>query len=575
MRIVISVLLCSLFSCGNQELLEKEPNNQFRLANRIKINSSVTGHFNHNQDNDFYRFELTKKTLLIIKVSRIKGYDLQLKIYRDKELIKVIDDYQKNEGEKIDNLLLEQGIYYLVVAPGRFNSLFLKEKVQLSDFPTQNYKLIIQSQVEKYQEIEPNDIPKQAVSLEIGKTIKGFFSPFNSINQGLKLKKPPFNDPELTKFKKYDFDWYSFSIPKIGTHNITVTLDKVNNVNSILAVYQNRRLILIDSKGFSGGEQIPNLTVEGQKVYFILVIGIPSDYATSSNKIYSYNLTLNLLSDSILVTETGNNNSFKEADPMIDGVIHGILSPKEDLDYYRIALKDSNQELSTSNSPHKIVQNRKRLSVSLTGVSNIDLELRLYNSKEKLLNVYDNNQVGEGEVIKSFDVTNMKMIYLLVKGGKENKVDNVNDSYKLTATVNNHIWNTELEPNHLHPNPLFMNQKLIGFINPKAYRDKNIKRRGDIDLYEVRLKEGKKYKLIVTGIKGIHLKVSIFHSIDYRSPFKELEILGRKKESRSIRFESFVAPLNPDANIYRIKVQSQFGRMSNSNIPYTLLIREH
>ncbi|MDH4128835.1 MAG: hypothetical protein OEV44_08790 [Spirochaetota bacterium] len=595
--VIILVLSIYVFiGCNKDQSVENEPNDTFKNANKIKLNSFVKGNFANLKDQDVYLLDLSKVSInnneaLSVSISKIKGFDVLLKIYFNKKLIKIVDDYLKNEVEKVVNLALQKGIYYIIVAPGRFNKLPFNTKTHLYKsikFPTNNYTLEVSSRTVKNLELEPNDTPSDAIPIKINTPIIGYYSPFRNYMKHIKMEKPLFNDPKLDELKQFDFDWYSIIIPDAGSHNISVILDKTEHIDSILGVYSDKRIILMNSKGFSEGESIFNLTIEGQKKYYIVVIPIPHDYSATSENVYPYQLTVNKQLEKNLITESENNNEVNKATLITGNEIHGLLSTKDDLDYYKIVLKPKESDKLIQNTPSDKIKEtiqtskndtkeqktddktsniRKSLSVSLSGIPNVDLELRLIDSKGQLINIYDNNKTGESEEINSYDVTNMNEIILLVKGGKKNKGENIKDYYKLSVKINNHDSSHELEPNDIYPNIIDVNKEIIGYINPKSYTNRDF---GDVDKYKIRLKQGKKYKLSVTGIKGVDIEVKLL----YRSLLKELEIKGDKKRTKSVKFESFVAPYDPDPETYYIEIKSKFGNTGNSNSPYILIIKE-
>ncbi len=354
---LIIIIIYFTTACGKNDLNETEPNNQFHAANTIAANSTLTGKFDDKNDQDIYSLPLVSDSILSIELTRIKGIDSQIIIYQNNKLVKKIDDYKKNEGERIDNVLLKKGLCYIVIASRKIKNFSFQNK---SFYPSLEYKVKIQAKSLSYQETEPNDLPKHANTIEIAKPLTGFFSPFKNINEVKKLYTPPFHDKDLSKLRKYDFDWYKLHIPKKGRHNISISLSKVAEVDSAIAIYEkNKRLIFRNDKEIGKAELISNYSVEGKKDYYILVLG-HNHYTTSSKKSYSYQLAVNLRSEKHPFIEAEMNDNFDDANSINEGIIHGIVSPKNDLDFYKleisndIAVLEEEKDSTTSESSTEV-----------------------------------------------------------------------------------------------------------------------------------------------------------------------------------------------------------------------------
>ncbi len=412
----------------------------------------------------------------------------------------------------------------------------------------------------------------------------------------------------------FDLDWYSLEIPESASHNITVILDSANEVDTILGVYQDKPIKLVNSRGDGKGERIDNISVRGKKRFYVLVMGVPNDSTVSSQKSYSYKLSVKAEADQGLTVETENNNSIDEADEITDEVIQGKLSSKNDIDFYRLKLASQSLEemglidprLSEEHYERDVLGNKdsqrdqessdkRTLEMSVSAIAGIDLELRLYDSKRRLIKVYNNNPVGMGENIHSYDLSSHDMVYIAVRTAKDQKGENPKKSYRLVTRTHQPTKDYELEPNNVkigekkgsedflngeqkdfenlnYPNQIRLGQKIKGFINPILYRHKDIYQKGDVDVYEVSLEQGKTYKLILKGVQGVRLQAMIYHTdgIPLRQ-FKQVNLKGRKRVSKTFEvpiddrdFGSFLS--------YYIKIQSRFGKTGSSKAPYTLQI---
>ncbi|GMT49014.1 MAG: hypothetical protein IEMM0008_0553 [bacterium] len=630
LKVLLSILLLSLIRCGDSELLEQENNDQLDTANPIALNSLMIGRFNHSKDKDYYVLDLSKSTetpkVLSIQLSRIKGFDVQIKIYEEHRLIKVIDDFNKNDGEHIDNLIVRSKKYYILVSPGKWNQQFLSDRVQFNDnpvlrryqtkplYPTDPYRLAIHGEPLRYQELEPNDSLRFATPMAMNQPIEGYFSPFRNANTEKRLAKNPFGKSKRIKdLNHFDLDWYSLEIPESGSHNISVILDSASEVDTILGVYQGQPIKLVNSRGDGKGERIDNISVKGKKRFYVLVIGVPNSRIISQ-KSYLYKLSVKTEADQGLTVETENNNSFDEADEITDEVIQGKLSSKDDIDFYRLKLESQSLEEIDIIDPrvseegyeqgvlgHKDdwrdqeSSDKRTLETSVSAIPGVDLELRLYDSKRKLIKIYNNNPVGMGETIYSYDLSSHEMVYIVVRTAKDQKGENPKKSYQLVTRTHQPKKDYELEPNNVkigekkgskdflnvnqrafeglnYPNQIRLGQKIKGFMNPIRYRHKDIYQKGDVDVYEISLEQGKTYKLILKGVQGVQLQAMIYHTdgIPLRQ-FKQVNLKGGRRVSKTFEvpiddrdFGSFLS--------YYIKIQSRFGKTGSSKAPYTLQI---
>ncbi len=608
--LLILILIIVTFSCSKKILEEKEPNNSFEQANPIELNSHIRGVMNDPMDLDVYVLDLRSykgiNNTLSIELIGIKGFDLQFSIFKNKKLIKIIDDQKKNEGERFDNLNLTKDLYHIVVSFGKLNNLYLKERQDITRneniFPTSPYELILKPYKADHQELEPNDHPSQANQIFLNKPIKGFYSPFKNPIQKSKNHKYSFDDPLLKRLAPYDFDWYYFSINKNGSHKVSITLKPTPLVDSIIVVYQKNRIILMNNNGLSGGERITNLEVEGFKKYYILVVGVPHEYKISSREEYPYELTVQMDKGSQNLTESEPNDKIEDANIFIKNYIRGYLSPKSDKDFYKIDFnqqKLTKKQIKKKNPANKEIKEeefldnlmitedltatnknestekdyQRKLSVKLKGVPGVDLELRLYDSSGKLLRVYDNTGEGEDEVILNYNISEMDSIYLSVQGSKNNKNENHKDYYELTYQITNYSFGEEIEPNDnpMLPNILDINQKIRGFIDYK--NDKSSNQKGDKDVYEIRLDNESQYYLYVTSIKNIPLKITCYYTLNDQKMVID-KILDDKK-SRLYKF--LINTEKSDTlsdQVYHIVVQSMYGNKSSISNYYNLQVKK-
>ncbi|MDH5681598.1 MAG: hypothetical protein OEZ36_08425 [Spirochaetota bacterium] len=611
------ILLSQMFSaCGPSKIHEKENNNSMQKANEIESDSIVIGKLNSPGDRDFYVLQgLNQKgvrNIVTINLEKLKGFDLKIEIYEGLKLIKIIDDNQLNQGERMENLLVGPGTYYIVVSAGELNQIFGKEKNRAfgsNSYPSEEYRMTITSKEEDYRESEANDHAKDAIPLEIGKSITGYYSPFLDKAKNNDKMNDKLLHEEALRLKVYDSDWYLFEVDKSGRHYLSIVLSGTKDVDSVLAVYQDKALVFMNSKGRGEEERVANLTVKGKTKYYIQVIGVPKAFNERSNDSYPYELTVKHLAKHEVQTEAENNNSVEESNLIKDKNIHGLLSPATDVDYYRVAVNaEIVAEKENDKSKEKVIDWEKKekrpdkpklkpsiaLSATLRSVPNLDLQLRLLDEKGKVLRVYDDNGVGKDETITQYDVSGYNYVYLAVLGGKENKGDNFKEMYELNVELGTPAKNLELEPNDgkkgsggangesdegkpkEEMNFLVPNRRVQGFISPKAYKDRIYRADGDVDIYEIRMNQKKKYRLELTGINGVHLKLMIYEdSNNITIPLAGFREISLRKKATIVRYIRPTPKAHSDSHIYRIKVWSKFGKTSSSTMPYTLRVKEY
>jgi hypothetical protein len=222
-RIFYAVAALFLFlACGIKEPEEKEPNNTFSAANEIEINGKTTGYINSLDDRDFFKLAVTEPAIVDITLGPVKGVNHAFEVWKDDEnpvVIKLIDDNRKSSPERMSNLYVEPGIYYICVMHGERDT-----KIANSDDP---YTISLEERQPYNEEHEPNDSYQSATAMEADLDATGFFSPaYNRLD--LDPKTPMEED-----------DWFSFTVEaRDGEQNILdIGLSEVPGVNSFIKLF--------------------------------------------------------------------------------------------------------------------------------------------------------------------------------------------------------------------------------------------------------------------------------------------------------------------------------------------------
>ncbi|HSV98245.1 MAG TPA: hypothetical protein VLM75_15080 [Spirochaetota bacterium] len=224
----------------------------------IKLDSAIQGVLSTRDDIDVYRFEGRSPAIIEVILSPVRGVNHALKIWKGDEspvLIKHIDDMRKSSPERMSNLFVEAGEYYISVGYG-------ERDIPVSD-PTGIYRLEVKTRAWSDEEREPNDTPVNASELIPGREVKGFFSPaYNRLNvQG----ESPLREE----------DWYRVNMDLVMERPVLLDVDLtgVERINSVLGIYNSRmeQVGLADTGGIHEGESIREMGITESGEYFILV----------------------------------------------------------------------------------------------------------------------------------------------------------------------------------------------------------------------------------------------------------------------------------------------------------------
>lgn len=536
-------LACVLASCNEngRTIQASEPNDSIATALEVPLNSVVQDSFFQKGDRDFFRFKIEETQILSLELSKVKGMDLQMRVYRidpkENEIIKVVDDHHKNLSERLANLLVEPGEYGVEVLEGQNQEILFidqSEYTRLSFFPTENYRLEIQTRyLNPEEEWESNDSLEKAQAIQVDKTIHGFFSPFQNL-QNTNLKKLPrsYRENFPLEYSSLDWDWYRIYIGESGFHSLRFTLSGVDEVDGVLALYSEERLIQWGNHyGLGVEEQIFQASLEGQKNYYLLVIGLPSVAIQDTNYSYELYFKKEMRKGSF---ESEDNNDFIRANVILSNQeIQGFLSSFEDEDFYFLDLEPNRESLVTleghvekdnqeekeqegedqeevgqekiEETVHKPVLQEEldmgtdlknvplSMQVELGAVDEVDLEVALYDEQKRFLRVYNSHQKGEKEKVHSFVVDSLKAVYLRVRSAtvpvthKIKRKENFQEPYTLKAQVEYLSPNQEREPNENDPQRLYLGQPIQAYLNPKSYFHRELKQKGDIDFYRIEI----------------------------------------------------------------------------------------
>ena len=204
-----------------QAIQEIEPNNAFADANEINLDSRIHGKIYNAGDEDFFKFNITEKGILYIKMYEVpQGLRPSIKIYDPSIPGRIVSQKGGSANEQIilETEFDKPGLYYLLVRDwyGNISSL---------DSYSMNFNFI-----KNQDEYEPNETKEAARVIDFG---KNYFA---------------------TIAAKADSDFYKLSIPDAG--KITVYLkDMPVNIRPYMKLYRDSGQN-IDIKGGAAGEDV-------------------------------------------------------------------------------------------------------------------------------------------------------------------------------------------------------------------------------------------------------------------------------------------------------------------------------
>ena len=292
-----------------EEGTEFEPNDDRDQANEIRLEDTVEGFFQHNNDRDLYKLVMDKpgKNIIRIELSGVPNVDVRLEVADESGTqLKYSNFTGKGEPESIINLGVTEGTYYMTAYGYQANQ---DNKYTLST------RLI--GPWEQGQEFEPNDRHSQANELRLGETVQGLFQ------------------------AKNELDWYKLVIDKPGKNIIRVNLSAIPSVNSFLFIHdaQGNQITRADTGRQGDPEAFINFGVT-QGDYYI------STRANEVNETQAYSLSVELVGPWEEGLEFEPNNGIRYANEIkLDTEIEGHIQPRGDQDYYLITVPEPGMDI--------------------------------------------------------------------------------------------------------------------------------------------------------------------------------------------------------------------------------------
>ncbi len=464
---LLMMFVC-LSACNKKHLVETEPNDSFGSASPIQLDAPIEGWLSTRDDQDFYRLVIEKPIILDIKLSPVKGVNHAIKIWKGEdapELIKMIDDFRKSSPERMCNLSVSPGIYYISVLHGE------------RDLPRGNaensYTLTVSEHIAEAEETEPNDSISSANPLELDREIKGYFSPaYNRLSS-------------QSDNKMREEDWYSLQI-KLENGKpalLDVSLGGVPGVNSVISIFNEsmEQIGTSDVNGTGEGEVLNDIGIHASGVYYILAAS--KNFEANNDVPYRLRAVIREYDSS---TEMEPNNDAERANPLGENEMSGRIYPGGDRDYF---IFKNNCE-------------RCFFRVEAVPPQNMDLVITLLNSEKTKIFESDNSGAGEREVMPN--ILPAGDFFILISARRDYfEKDN---TYKLNVSRLSPGEEMESEPNdRKEAATKLTGNTIIGFTSKKK----------DVDYYLLEYKRRARKIFALTGVKGAKLRISVTDPYGY------------------------------------------------------------
>jgi hypothetical protein len=349
---IISLLVMFLFIIPNfiHSQTESEPNDQLEQANEIRLDETIEGFFQKQDDSDWYKLVVTQpgKSIIQIELSAVSGTDSFIEIYNEeKDFLVRADRGGEGEPEKLTDIGVIEGICYVYVYGYEKNE-------------TDPYKLstrFIRSWQEGH-EFEINNEIEYANTIQLDKTIKGKFQAFN------------------------DEDWYKLAVTKPGKNILRIELSAVPDMQSALGIYdaEGNSLKQTDINPEGQPEVIVNMGVT-EGTYYIRA----SESGGTTNETDFYSLTARLVGPWKEGQEFEVNDDREQANQLKLGRdIAGYAHPWDDRDWFTFTVPPPGIDIFVA---------------ELSEIPGVDTSLQLYDENDNLLKETNIGEKGEKETL--------------------------------------------------------------------------------------------------------------------------------------------------------------------------------
>jgi hypothetical protein len=379
--VAAALLAVTLFThprCAEKKDSETEPNNSFSMANALTLGRPMAGYIDSADDRDFFFFKIQEPVIADISLSGIKGVNHSIHLWRGGEtpiLLKIADDNRKSSPERLRNIHLDPGDYFVSVQHG--------DRDQKNENRETPYILTVEDRFSVAEEREPNDSPLDANPIPLNSEITGFYS-------------PAYNRMNLDRENQFrEEDWFSFRLDESheGPRIVKVTVSGVPGIRGELSLIdsQGRVIYHAESPGPGMDSMIANVGITQPGIYYLRLCA----RGFASNNDIPYVLAL-ATAEFDPAEEFEINDFFEKANVITGNSIRGTIGSATDRDCF----------LFMSERPGQY-----RLQVTPGG--SLDLRVLIHSRDRRPLFELNNFGPGQSEIFANLPVDDALYLTIL------------------------------------------------------------------------------------------------------------------------------------------------------------------
>jgi len=510
LRVAILAVLAAA-GCGRNR--EKEPNDHYSQATRIRAGSRVQGTMGSASDVDWFSLEAASQGgVLSAHVTGIRDVDFILSVFdAERRELKRFDETASGGDERALDIGLPPGTAYVV----------LKNKNAKAADHGQSYALTLKLEPGQGREREPDDRAPQAAPLEPGGVVKGHYYPSRNL---------------LSDDTGYaEQDWYSLDVGSDGLKLLNIDVSEVPKVAPILEVYDSNLYKLREvSAGPGEALTLKGFGIKGPARYYV-ALRSRSQQAANADVPYEF---LTELIPYRGTREFEPNDQRLDATPFEQDSIEGTMAPAGDADWYRVAVQGDGKQI---------------LAAQLSALEKMDLKLTVANDLGQPILEVDNTGAEQPESLTGLGAAPGD-IYLVVSEKTGRKAD-PKKTYTLTKTLTPSQPGLEYELNDgsSPAQGLEVGRSVDGYFAP----------RGDVDFYEFNVYVKTSVSIELSGVLNVRPRLTL------SDPSSQvLQEAAARKAGEGL---SLSAVLDPGTYILRLKAEDP--GQNNVRDKYTLRLK--
>ncbi|MBX7112753.1 MAG: ABC transporter substrate-binding protein [Myxococcaceae bacterium] len=567
-----AVVDAGVVDAGPKVLAEKEPNNGPETALAIDGNVLVEANLGADPakpDEDWYVLTANAPKTVDVVVSCPAGSDIMIELAdAARTPLALVNSAPVGEPERFVNLDVASKTYFRVLGA--------KKGAGGAYTVTTTYR-----DRDPGFELEPNDRRVDASPVAMGQAVSGFIAHMGDSDwhrfelPGREGEAPSAVVEDageadagvtadasvvLADAGMLDGGAADAGVEKVTMVPIRIDLSAVDGVRFELQVLSEAEAVLFEAKGKEGGPlSLRNVGIrQTDRVIYVVVKSAPLGTAKDAKRGFNadayYTLTVAPEEAGASAEIEPNDKADKATSLAANSYREGFLSPKGDVDYYRL-----------------ITDGPSLAKVSVSGVEKVDLQLSLIQEGSEpevtLLKVNDgvvkepeslNNVSCSGSCLFRVEAAPRKVDGKMVKDD-----ENSDMAYRISAVVVPDDGSEEREPNNTvdKATPVEANKPVRGTIFPKK----------DVDYFKLDLsKRAVKtpIKATVTGILKVDLGLYL-HRVDEEGKLELVQTADKAKGEKSETVQYSAEP-----GVYVLEVRDAKNREANFQDAYQLTVEE-